>query len=562
MKNQILFSWGILLSVGCILPFSASANAQSKFQLDFHEPERTTKYIEGKSVTLITIKFTITEKGEDVTDVDSNYKVVVLEEGKKLGEVPLPRPTIQEKLFVFLGVDTSGSMAEQNKMVQAREAAEAFFGELPGPAKAGLILFNEKIRDFKSLKEKREILIKAINETEPEGGTAYLDACMKAIERLEKKENEKGDRAIVLMTDGLDLNSQATLEQVVARAKKAKVRIYPVGLGTPGKGEKVTSIMVLDTSGSMEQPADDKDQVSKLVALQRAAKRFIQTMPATKQVRSTVLEFSDRIKIPSSFTSNQESLIRRIGRLRAKGETSLFDATYTAIAAIEADGTPSKKAVIALSDGIDNSSRRRVEEVIARAKEAEIPLYMLGFGRAGELDEEVMKRMAQESGSKNRSGRYFHAENESKLLQIFESLSAVIHDDGIDEKALKYLAKETGGNYFPAKDIKKLKFILKTVTKKIQRKEYVVSFPSRFQRADGLGRKIEIKLLKSDGQIVGSSDNPDYQVVEEMQKAVQSRGLVLAQMSPVIYLGILSVLGLLLAIPASFHWLTKSSVKR
>ena len=41
--------------------------------------------------------------------------------------------------------------------------------------------------------------------------------------------------------------------------------------------------------------------------------------------------------------------------------------------------------------------------------------------------------------------------------------------------------------------------ILEQVTVTIQRKEYEVTFPSRFQREDATGRKIELKLVRSDG---------------------------------------------------------------
>ena len=85
-----------------------------------------------------------------------------------------------------------------------------------------------------------------------------------------------------------------------------------------------------------------------------------------------------------------------------------------------------------MTDGIDNTSRRRVPEVLERAREAKVPLYLLGFGRKGEIDTETMRRLAAETG-----GKFYHATNETSLIEIFENLSMDLHDDGVDETSLR-----------------------------------------------------------------------------------------------------------------------------
>src|SRR5262249_26966072 len=156
--------------------------------------------------------------------------------------------------------------------------------------------------------------------------------------------------------------------------------------------------------GSMEQPADIRqkrtkidpekpaDTGTKIKALHEAASRFVELMP--RRARTALLPFSDEVETPEGFSNDKARLERGIRRLEAQGETPLSDATYAALATLEAESPPGRRAVVVLTDGIDNRSRRRVEEVIARAKEMNVALYMLGFGRPGELDEKVMKAMA------------------------------------------------------------------------------------------------------------------------------------------------------------------------
>jgi VWFA-related protein len=239
--------------------------------------------------------------------------------------------------------------------------------------------------------------------------------------------------------------------------------------------------------------------------------------------------------------SRADTLKANIRKLQPYGETALFDATYEAICVLDADHSRGKRAVIAMTDGIDNSSRRRVEEVINRAKEAGVPLYMLGFGRDGEIDDVTMKQMAQRTG-----GKYYHARNKDSLLEIFENLSILLHDDGIDEIALKRIAKDTGGQYFPAKNVSDLKFILEKVTTSIQREKYEIVFESKFQSSDGTLRNVALKLVQRGA---GGQDR----VVAVEKGSYQERGLVVAEMHPFVYLVLLGVIGVFIALPGLFR---------
>src|SRR5262249_56454789 len=87
----------------------------------------------------------------------------------------------------------------------------------------------------------------------PDGGTAYLEATAMAITDMLKP--VPGQKAIVLMTDGVDLNSQCTVDQVIGLAQAAEVRVYTIGIGEPGRNAPVSTGLVLDHSGRMQGPA-------------------------------------------------------------------------------------------------------------------------------------------------------------------------------------------------------------------------------------------------------------------------------------------------------------------
>jgi VWFA-related protein len=546
MRNLLL----ALLIVSASAPLWGQSKEGPPYQIDF-DPEQDVKLLDrdakGAPGLFINVRFTITLKAGAADDAAANYKLVIEEDGHRVREEDVPRPKPVEDVSVMLTLDTSGSMKERNRMAQAKTAAEAFLQRLPASAECGLILFDHEIRPpvLDPARDRGKVR-QEVSAVQPRGGTAYLDATGRAIAILAKAPSNR-DKAVVLLTDGVDLNSVTPINEVVLQAIQNKVRVYPIGIGEPGRQERVATVLVLDHSGSMKPPADDQDLLPKIEALHRAAKRFVDIMPS--RGFSSLVPFSTDVGRPSDFTSEKRKLTEQIKKLQPFGETALFDATYAAIGTLDAEGLPGKHAVVAMTDGIDNASRRRVDEVIERAKEAKIPLYMLGFGREGELDRGGMEKMASETG-----GRYYHAKNEKALLDIFENLSIELHDDGIDEIALKKLAGETGGQYYPAKNVTDLKLILEQVSQKIQQKQYLVTFKSLRQVRDGTARKVTLKLVRRSGEVVsnqaGGTVQVQEEVVQETKGGYQLPGIVVAEMNHLIYLGLLGVIGLLIALPA------------
>jgi VWFA-related protein len=541
--------------VGAILlasvPVVAQKSAGVPYDIEF-DPQRNVERLdsyEDKNGLFLSVRFAITLKGAELDETSDNpaknYKLEIYENGNYVKSVELPQPQPSEDLAVVLAMDISSRMKIHGGIDQARRASGVFFNSLPAKADCGLILFNHKVVSTLPLSKDRGPLRSMIDAAQPRGGTAYLDAAEKAIAMLAQSPIKT--RALVILTDGVDINSESTLDRVIALAKNAKVRIYTIGIGEPGRQDRVTSVLVLDKSGSMNLPANERDQVTKLQALKSAADLFINGIGSTR--RTTIVEFSDEVQTPRGFTNDKYALRAIIKNLVGKGETAVFDAVYTAVMTLDADpdAAGGKRAVVALTDGIDNSSRRRVREVIDRAKETGIPLYMLGFGRKGELDVKTMELMATET-----KGKFFHAENEQALVQLFEDLAVELHDDGIDEISLGTLAAKTGGKYYAAKTVSNLDLVLKTVTKSIPRKEYRITFPSLRQVRDGLPRVVTLQLVRLGGG--GSPGNPQTaQIVAKKSGGVQVHGLVIAEMHPLIYLVLLVILCGLIALPALFR---------
>ena len=198
----------------------------------------------------------------------------------------------------------------------------------------------------------------------------------------------------------------------------------------------------------------------------------------------------------------------------------------------QASDRDGKRAVILLTDGKDNKSVKDVDEVIRLAREAEIPLHFLG--PAWRI---ISGGPSCGGWPRKRAALTIKPAAKKPSREIFEQLSILLHDEGVDETSLKHLADSTGGKYFPAADISQLKFIYQGLAEELQT-TYRITFPSLRQEDDGTSRDIAISVWRQGAQIS-----------DIFRGGYNVRGVVVPEMDPRIYLAILAILVGLLALP-------------
>jgi VWFA-related protein len=527
--------------------FVAAARGEGPIRYKIERPEDvaiTTRPHNGSNALFVTLRFCIRDNSDGgvATDIAKD-EIRVEEDGLPVSALEVTAPA-GELLKTVLALDISGSMAAESKWPRVQEAARTFLANLHPRSDSGLILFDHEIRVCESPElgpgehlAHRDAVRRLVAAARPGGGTAYLDAAAVGVEMLK---DVAGRKAIVLMTDGVDMNSRHSLDEVVRLAGSAGVPVYTIGIGEPGKNEPVTTVLVLDKSGSMRQKANVHDTMTKIAALQTAAGRFVELM--RPNARTTLLPFSTEVDSPEPFTDDKDKLKEQIARLSPEGGTSLYDAVYVGVQSLVAARAEGRRAVVVLTDGQDEEpgSHHSEDDVIEAAKEANVALHLLGLGRPREINEPVMKRMADATG-----GKYYHAGDPQQLINIFEHLCIDLHDDGIDEDSLRKLAAKTGGRYVPARDLTKLSELFGSLADELQ-STYTVTFPSRRPTHDGTARGIDIRIVRG-GVQVSDVASTGYLV----------HGVVVPEMDAGVYLGLLGLLVGLLAVPAGIRRLTR-----
>jgi Ca-activated chloride channel family protein len=208
-----------------------------------------------------------------------------------------------------------------------------------------------------------------------------------------------------------------------------------------------TVILTIDVSGSMM--AEDV-KPNRLEATKKAVKDFVSKQPSG--VKLGIVAFSDNGFMVAPATTDHRTVLNALARLRPLRGTNMGDGLQLSIEAIALAGdspqptvtgarpgptptpVPAIKAppasIVLLSDGQSNRGRN-VLDVAEDAVTAKIKVYTIGIGTErgapvtiqGQttltvLDETSLRAVAERTG-----GRYFNAQNNEDLREIYDELS-------------------------------------------------------------------------------------------------------------------------------------------
>ncbi len=149
----------------------------------------------------------------------------------------------QRQGTVILVHDTSGSMqatdVKPDRLSAAREAARSLVRTLPGEFRLGVVSFNTRVEQISEPTTDRAQVLRALDGLEVEGGTAMGDGLRLGIRAIRQPvigvdgRPQRLPGAIVLLSDGASTKGVDPYT-VADEAKKVKIPIYAVALGTQG----------------------------------------------------------------------------------------------------------------------------------------------------------------------------------------------------------------------------------------------------------------------------------------------------------------------------------------
>jgi VWFA-related protein len=251
--------------------------------------------------------------------------------------------------------------------------------------------------------------------------------------------------------------------------------------------DALTTMLVVDISGSM-------DTADKLDTAKTAARSYVEQMRSGDQ--TGLLSFNTEVVYAQPITPEVQLLTASIDSLVAINDTAMYDALVEAVDLLAP--LAGRKAIIVLTDGMDNRSTSGIEDVIHRIGPSGLTISTVGLGNP-----------------------------EDKLATIA----------GIDEPALQTLASQAGGEYAYANDSESLTRLYQRYARVLQ-SEYAITYTSPGTLRDGLTRHLSISLDDGGPAAQVGTYNPGGLVPEVSEPANWT-----------FFLGVLGLLVLMLFLP-------------
>jgi len=179
-------------------------------------------------VDLQQLYVTIERDGRRVLDLDEkSFRILD-------GRAPQTIVTFERGNVPFtsvLLVDSSTSM-QGRKLPTALRGVRTFIRSLRRLDEAKLVLFSDRIQLETAFTGSSTILSMGLGAVEADGGTALNDAVFLAQKRLETRQ---GRKVIVLLSDGIDVESILSMEQVLWLSRRRQAALYWIRLPRPGE---------------------------------------------------------------------------------------------------------------------------------------------------------------------------------------------------------------------------------------------------------------------------------------------------------------------------------------
>jgi VWFA-related protein len=201
--------------------------------------------------------------------------------------------------------------------------------------------------------------------------------------------------------------------------------------------------IVVDNSGSMR---------TKRAALTKAVLNLIQASNPQDEV--FVVNFNDDPYLDQDFTNKTDLLREAMDRVDSRGGTALYDAVIASADHLAKGAKQEKKALLVVTDGVDNESRESLESAIRAVQSDKGPtIYTIGI-------------LGDEPGIKRA------------------------------KRALQSLSDQTGGVAFFPKNLEEVDEISQEVARDI-RNQYSITYKPTNPRSNGGYRKVHVEAHAS-----------------------------------------------------------------
>jgi VWFA-related protein len=254
-------------------------------------------------------------------------------------------------------------------------------------------------------------------------------------------------------------------------------------------------VLLIDTSGST------RDDVG---LMRRAALRFLDEL--RPQDRVAVIQFNKQVELLQDLTANHSRVENALSLLSPGSGTSFYDALQLTFAEAlkKVEG---RKAVIALTDGVDSYGYQTYEQILPLLEKAGASLYFLELDTESFTEAGMVRDCHDESHfefSTKQMMKYLKESGRAKLDTYFEGHCAIARTERAQinhrlyesaRRELREMGDKTGGHVYPVKQLQQLDAVYSQIAAELHTQYSIAYYPTN-EKHDGKWRNVKIEIKR------------------------------------------------------------------
>jgi len=133
----------------------------------------------------------------------------------------------------------------------------------------------------------------------------------------------------------------------------------------------VSLTVLLDVSGSMAVG-------NKLEESKEVLRTLLTTLLRARDEASLLIFADGEVEVAAGFSTDRTAFLAELDKVEAYGQTALNDAVAVS-PEFARKGTKEKRALLLVTDGVENDSRTTPELALEIARRVDIPIYVIGY---------------------------------------------------------------------------------------------------------------------------------------------------------------------------------------
>jgi Ca-activated chloride channel family protein len=158
---------------------------------------------------------------------------------------------------ILLTVDISDSMNEESRLQRAKQGLHAFLAQTEPQDRVGLLAFSDVVKPLVPigpLRANGARLSQTVDGLLTNGGTSLYDAVDNSVRRIEALGGNDRIKAVVVLSDGQDINSQLVLNELIKRLEShseaaTRVRVYAIAYSADAVGARAALDRIAAATG-------------------------------------------------------------------------------------------------------------------------------------------------------------------------------------------------------------------------------------------------------------------------------------------------------------------------